>query len=590
MMTVTSVNLRPPAFRQARIKPSSLWELAVFAVVFLAVATPLLFLVLGSFSEARLPAEFSLSRLGLTNYIKVWGDPGTYAVMSNTLAFALGSTVFGVLIAATLAWLVERTNIPGKVWIYAGVPMTLAMPGMLQAMAWVLLASPRIGFINKGLMDGFGLSSPPFNIYTMQGMIFIEGLRMVPTAFLMLVPLLRSMDPSLEEAAAMSGARPASALRKVTLGLMLPGLLAVTIYQFTSALEQFEVPGILGLPANIYVFSTKIYAVLHATSSLPAYGEANALGMLYLLVAVLSIYAYSRVITKSERFTVITGKGYRPRLLQLGRWRWPAFSLVLLYLALSTIIPFLLLAYVSFLPYLQAPSARAFAAMSWDNYVTVFETDRIGRTLWNTLVMTVTVATSVVIVSFLISMVVVRSKFWGRRVLDQLAFLPHAIPGMVMGLALLWVFLQIDKLGTGLFGSLTSLIIAFTIGYMSYGTRVMNAAVLQVHRDLEEAAKVSGAPQWRVFWRVFFPLLQPAFVGVWIWTVLHVVRSAGKPLILTSGAENEVLAVLIWNMWDQGSVEGAGAVGTLLMLALLVTSLVVRQFGFGRGAHIQEAR
>jgi iron(III) transport system permease protein len=228
--------------------------------------------------------------------------------------------------------------------------------------------------------------------------------------------------------------------------------------------------------------------------------------------------------------------------------------------------------------------------MSWDNYLTVFHTDRIGRTLWNTLVMTTVVATIVVVISFLISIVVVRSKFWGRKILDQLAFLPHAIPGMVMGLALLWVFLQVDKLGAGLYGSLASLIIAFIIGYMSYGTRVMNAAVLQVHKDLEEAAKVSGAPQWRVFWRVFFPLLQPAFVGVWIWTVLHVVRSAGKPLILTSGAENEVLAVLIWNMWDQGSIEGAAAIGTLLMLVLLVISLVVRLFGFGRGAHIQEAR
>ena len=589
-MTVTTVSLQSPAVWRTRIKPSSLWELAVFVIVFLAVVTPLMFLVLGSFSQARLPAEFSFSRLGLSNYIKVWGDPATYAVMSNTLWFALGSTTYGILIAATLAWLVERTNIPGKIWIYAGVPMTLAMPGMLQAMAWVLLASPRIGFINKGLMEVFGLSSPPFNIYTLPGMIFIEGLRMVPTAFLMLVPLLRSMDPSLEEAAAMSGARPASALRKVTLGLMLPGLLAVAIYQFTSALEQFEVPGILGLPANIYVFSTKIYAVLNATSSLPAYGEANALAMLYLLVAVLSIYAYSRVIAKSERFTVITGKGYRPRLLPLGRWRWPAFGLVLLYLALSTIIPFLVLAYVSFLPYLQAPSARAFGAMNWENYLTIFHTDRIGRTLWNTVAMTLTVATSVVIISFLVSMVVVRSKFWGRKVLDQLAFLPHAIPGMVMGLALLWVFLQIDKLGTSLFGSLTSLIIAFTIGYMSYGTRVMNAAVLQVHKDLEEAAKVSGAPQWRVFWRVFFPLLQPAFVGVWIWTVLHVVRSAGKPLILTSGAENEVLAALIWNMWDQGSIEAAGAIGTLLMLALLAVSLLVRQFGFGRGSQIQRPR
>ncbi len=589
-MTVATVDLEPVPVRRQRVQTSSLWQIAVFIVVVLGVVTPLLFLILGSFSQARVPSEFSVFNLGLSNYVKVWSDPATYAVLSNTIVFAGGSTAFGIVIAAGLAWLVERTNTPGKIWIYAGVPMTLAMPGMLQAMAWVLLASPRIGFINKGMMDVFGLSTAPFNIYSMTGMVFIEGLRVVPTAFLMLVPLLRSMDPSLEEAAAMSGARPSSTLRKVTLGVMLPGVLAVTIYQFTSALEGFEVPGILGLPAGIHVFSTKIYSVLHQTSSLPAYGEANALAMLYLFVAVISIYMYSRVIGKSERFTVITGKGYRPRVLQLGAWRWPAFGLALIYLALSTIIPFLVLAYVSFLPFLQAPSARAFAAMSWDNYETVFETDRMGRMLWNTVVMTVSVATAVMIFSFLISMIVVRSKFWGRKVLDQLAFLPHAIPGMVMGLALLWIFLQVDKLGVGLFGSLTSLVIAFTIGYVSYGTRVMNAAVLQVHKDLEEAAKVSGAPQWRVFWRVFFPLLQPAFVGVWIWTVLHVVRSAGKPLILTGGAQNEVLAVVIWNMWDQGYIESVGAIGTLLMLALLIVTLVVRRFGFGRGAHIQEAK
>jgi iron(III) transport system permease protein len=588
-MTATTADLQPAAICPQKIPTSSLWQFAVFLVVFLSVVTPLLFLILGSFSQARLPAEFSFFSLGLTNYNKVWSDPATYAVLSNTLSFATGSTVLGIVIAAGLAWLVERTNIPGKIWIYAGVPMTLAMPGMLQSMAWVLLASPRIGFINRGLMDVFGFSAAPFNIYTMAGMIFIEGLRTVPTAFLMLVPLLRSMDPSLEEAAAMSGARPATTLRKVTLGLMLPGLLAVTIYQFTSALEEFEVPGILGLPAGIYVFSTKIYTVLHSTSSLPAYGEANALAIVYLFVAVISMSMYSRVISKSERFTVITGKSYRPRVLRLGPWRWPAFGLVLIYLALSTILPFLVLAYVSFLPYLQAPSARAFAAMSWDNYETVFQTERMGRMLWNTFVMTVSVATAVVIMSFLISIVVVRSTFWGRKVLDQLAFLPHAIPGMVMALALLWLFLQIDKLGMGLFGSLTSLIIAFTIGYISYGTRVMNAAVLQIHKDLEEAAKMSGAPQWRIFWRVFFPLLQPAFVGVWIWTVLHVVRSAGKPLVLTAGAENEVLAVVIWNMWDQGYMEAVGAIGTLLMLGLLVITLVIRKFGFGRGAHIQEA-
>ncbi len=593
-MAVTSINLPPAsppvAFSLTKPRSSTLWQLAILAIVLLAVATPLAFLVLGSFSQARLPSEFSFAALGLANYAKVWGDPATYAVFSNTLIFAGGSTVFGIFMAAALAWLVERTNIPGKIWIYAGVPMTLAMPGMLQSMAWVLLASPRIGFINKGLMDVFGLTEAPFNIYSMTGMIFIEGLRVVPTAFLMLVPLLRSMDPTLEEAAAMSGARPASALRKVTVGLMLPGLIAVAIYQFTSALEGFEVPGILGLPAGIYVFSTKIYTVLYSTTSIPAYGEANALAMLYLGIAVVGMYMYSRVIAKSERFSIITGKGYRPRLINLGVWQWAAFGLVVLYLALSTIIPFLVLLYISLLPFVQVPSARAFSMMSWANYLNVFETDRMGRMLWNTLVMTTAVATAVVIVSFLISVIVVRSKFWGRKLLDQLAFLPHAIPGMVMGLALLWIFLQIDKIGIGLFGSLTSLVVAFTIGYMSYGTRVMNAAVLQVHKDLEEAAKISGAPEWRVFWRIFLPLLQPAFVGVWIWTVLHVVRSAGKPLILTSGGESEVLAVVIWNLWDQGYMESVGAIGTMLMLTLLVVTLLVRRFGFGRKAHIQEAK
>ena len=545
-MTSIDFGLPTPLRARAPASPSWVWETAVFVVVLLAVLAPILFLVLGSFSAARLPSEFTLSALTLRNYVKVWSDPSTYQILSNTLLFAGGSTVFGLVCAAGLAWLVERSDMPGKIWIYAGLPMTLAMPGMLQAMAWTLLVSPRVGFINKGLMAALGLQSAPFNIYSLPGMIFVEGLRTVPTAFL------------------------------------LPGLIAVTIYQFTSALEEFEVAGILGLPAGINVFSTKIYSVLHVTSSLPSYGEANALAMLYLLVAVVGVYAYGRAIGKAERFAVITGKAYRPRVHPLGQWRWPAAGAAMLYLALSVAIPFLVLLYVSFLPYVQSPSLRAFASMSWSHYAEVFQTEDLGHVLWNTVVMTVTVALAVIVLSFLISVVVVRSRFWGRRLLDQLAFVPHAIPGMVMGLALLWVFLKVDKLGTNLFGSLASVIIAFVIGYISYGTRVMNGAVLQIHKDLEEAAKMSGATQWRAFWRVFVPLLQPAFVGVGIWTILHVIRSAGKPLILTSGADSEVIAVTIWNLWDQGYIEMVGAIGTLLMLTLLTVTLLIRRFGFGR--------
>lgn len=563
------------------------WHVAVFLAVFVLVVTPLVMLILGSFSLAVLPTDISFSNMGLDNFEDVWLDPGTYAVFSNTFFYVTGATAFGVTTAAVLAWTVERTDIPGKIWIYAGVPMTLAVPSMLQAMAWVLMMSPRAGFVNTFLVETFGLSSAPFNIYSIGGMIFIEGLRLVPTAFLMLVPLLRSMDPALEEAAVMSGASPISAVRRVTLRLMAPGLTAVLIYQVMTALEVFEVPGVLGLPARIYVFSTKIYSILHTVGGIPEYGLANALGMFYLLLAVVATFLYLRVIAKAERFSIITGKGYRPRLFELGRWKPAVVALVVLYLSFSIILPFLILLFTSFLPYLQAPSWEAFASMTLINYQQLFNTKMIGTVMWNTFILVVVTSTAVVLFSFVISLVVVRSRFVARKFLDQLAFVPHAIPGIIMGLAFLWVFLQLDKWGIPGFGTVWAMALAFTVSYISYGTRTMNAAILQIHKELEEAAQISGAPPLRTVFRVFFPLLMPAFVGIWIWTMLHAVRTAGKPLILYEGAENQVLAILIWNMWDEGYVEAVGAIGALLIAGLLVVTIAVRYLGFGRGRHIQ---
>jgi iron(III) transport system permease protein len=588
-MTAIGVAQGVRAFAARRFSAMGLWHWIVFMTVCVAVLTPLTFLVLGSFSLAELPTEFSFATLGLENYEEVWWDPDTYRVFNNTVIYTTGATAVGITVAAGLAWLVERTNIPGKIWIYAGVPMTLAIPGMLQAMAWVLLLSPRIGFINRWIMAAFGLESAPFNIYSLEGMIIIEGLRLVPTAFLMLVPLLRSMDPALEEAAAMSGAHPRSTLRKVTLRLMLPGLLAVVIYQAMTALEVFEVPGILGLPSGIYVFSTKIYSILHSVSTLPAYGQANALAIIYVVIAVVATYLYSRVISHSERFTIITGKGYRPRELELGQWRWVAFAAVMVFLLASIILPFLVLLFVSFLPFLQQPTWAAFQSMTLEHYETLWRAPMIATVMKNTILMVVITSTLTVVASFLISLVIVRSKFWGRKVLDQLAFMPHAIPGIVMGLAFLWVFLQGSKLGIPLHGGIWAISIAFTVGFMAYGTRSMNAAILQIHKDLEEAAQVAGARHWRTMVRIFYPLMLPTFVGVWIWAMLHAVRQAGKPLVLYEGAENQVLAILIWNMWDEGNIEGVGAIGTLLIVGLLIITLGLRLMGFGRGAAIQKA-
>ena len=373
-----------------------------------------------------------------------------------------------------------------------------------------------------------------------------------------------------------------STLRKVSMRLLAPGLVAVMIYQAMTALEVFEVPGILGLPAGIYVFSTKIYTIIHSATFIPIYGQANALAMVYLAIAVVTTYFYARMIGRSEKYTIITGKGYRPRQMDLGSWRYPALVLVVVYLLLSVVLPFLVFLYTSFLSYLQVPSWKVLNQLTLQNYYFLSDYGDVGSALKNTVIMVVVTATATTALSFFISLVVVRSKFWGRRLLDQLAFVPHAIPGIVMGLAFFWVFLKLDFIP--IYGTIWAISIGFTVNFISYGTRSMNASILQIHKELEEAAYLSGAPPWRTLWRVFFPLMLPTFVGVWIWVVLHAVRIAGMPLMLYEGPKNQVLAILIWNMWDDGYIGAVGAIGTLLMISLLLLTLLVRFVGFRRHA------
>lgn len=555
----------------------------MLGVVVLLTIVPLVSLVTGAFSLARMPNEFSLDNLGLDNFYEVWVVQRVDRVMLNTLIFTVGSTVFGVGTAVLLAWLVERTDMPGKLWIYAGVPLALAVPGILHSISWVLLASPRAGFINRVWMQLADTRTPLFDIYTMGGLIFAEGLRLVPVAFLMLVPLFRSMDPALEEAAATSGAGPLSTTRKITFRLLLPGLLAVTIFQAVSALESFEVPGILGLPVNLQVFSTRVYSIISNIGTIPAFGQANALALFYLAVALAISYFYLDLVRRSERYAIVTGKGYRPRQSRLGPWRLPAVILTVLFLVVTIVLPFLVLVYVSLVGYLRQPSWEALQTFSMEHYEAVFAQPRLQQVLVNTLLMTVLTATVVTILSFIVAYIVVRTRFVARYLLDILSFLPHSIPGIVLGLAIFWFMLQLDSLlGTRSFGSIHSLVIGFTVLFLSYAVRAMSVAMIQVHRDLEDAARVSGASPLRVALRVFMPLLLPTLAGVWIYVALISVRLVSLPLILSHGNSNEVLAVLIWRLWDNGEVNAVGAIGVILMVSMFALAVSLRLVGFGR--------
>lgn len=553
----------------------------VLMVLAALVIAPLFSLVAGAFSLSRLPNEFSLDNIGFDNFYAVWVEQRIDKVIWNTVIYVFGATLFGIVTAALLAWLVERTDMPGKMWIYAGVPIGIAVPGILHAIAWVLLLSPRSGFINRAYMDFFESTTPLFDIYTMGGLIFAEGLRLVPVAFLMLVPLMRSMDPSLEEAAAASGASPFRATRRVTLALLLPGVLAISIFQAITAMENFEIPGILGMPVNLHVFSTRVFNLIDNIGTIPAFGQANAAAVFYLVIALVISFFYLRLVRHSERYSIITGKGYTPRKFRLGRWRKPALVLSILFLFITIVLPFLVLLYVSFINYLRPPSLDAFMSMTTRHYEKVFNQPRVVRTLINTILVTLLTATSVTIISFVIAYIIVRTRFAGRYALDMLSFLPHSIPGIVLGLALFWLFMQFDQLtGAQTFGSIYALVLGFTILFLSYAVRAMSVAMIQVHPDLEDAAKLSGAPPWRIALRIFGPLLMPTLVGIWIYVAMLSVRFISLPLILSQGGSNEVLGVMIWSLWDNGNISSVGAIGIMLMTFMFALALLMRTVGF----------
>lgn len=545
------------------------------------VIAPIFSLVAGAFSLSRLPNEFSLDNIGFDNFYAVWIEQRIDRVIWNTVVYVVGATIFGIFTAAVLAWLVERSDMPGKMWIYAGVPLGIAVPGILHAISWVLLLSPRSGFVNRAYMDLTGSAVPLFDIYTMGGLIFAEGLRLVPVAFLMLVPLMRSMDPSLEEAAAASGASPMRATRRITLALLLPGVLAISIFQAITAMENFEIPGILGMPVNLHVFSTRVFNLIDNIGTIPAFGQANAAAVFYLVIALIISFFYLRLVRHSERYSIITGKGYTPRKVQLGRWRKPALALALVFLFVTIVLPFLVLLYVSFTNYLRPPSWEAMTSLTTRHYETVFNQPRVLRTLINTILVTLLTATSVTIVSFIIAYIIVRTRFAGRYALDMLSFLPHSIPGIVLGLALFWLFMQFDQLtGARTFGSIYALVLGFTILFLSYAVRAMSVAMIQVHPDLEDAAKLSGAPPWRIALRIFGPLLLPTLVGIWIYVAMLSVRFISLPLILSQGGSNEVLGVMIWSLWDNGNISSVGAIGIMLMGFMFALALVLRFVGF----------
>ena len=541
----------------------------LLVLLVIMVGVPLVMVVLMSL-RSGFPGEGG--PLTLANFVVVYGSPSTYKILLNTLWFALGTVVVALAFAVPLVWLLNRTDIPFKNTIYVLMTVGILVPVFLRTIAWILLLSPRIGMVNQWAMQLFNLDHPVVSLYNIPGMAFIQGVSFVPSAFFMLAAAYQTMDPSLEEAAYTAGVSKFQTFLRINVPITWPAIAGVMVYLFMSAIAVFEVPAIIGFPARILVLSASIFTSTNPPTGLPNYGIAGAYGAVMLASGLILAFFYVRLVQHGRKYTVITGRGYRPRQIALGKWKWAALAFAFLYLCIEVFIPFLVLLWASLLPHLQLPSAEAWAQISLNNFLTIFDfVDPLP--FINTAILMIAVPTATMFLSVLVSWVVVRTQVSFRGSLDTIAFLPHAIPSILLGVGLAYLSLAY-RVYFPVYGTIIIIAIAHTISWIAYGTRTTNGVMIQVHRELEEAGKVAGASTARVLGRIVLPLIASGIFNSWIWISMLAYREVTMALTLGT-RKNVVISTIVWQFWGSGWVPQVAALGVILvMFAVVVVGLL----------------
>lgn len=555
---------------------ADVWPALMFVIVIGASVIILaeLVIVMGlSFVEGDLYAK--ALKYGFGNYTEVFSDRFTAEVILNTLQFSAVTVAVALAFGLPAAWLVSRTDLPAKTLLFTLMTIGLLIPGFTTAMGWLFLLHPKVGLINAALIGLFDLGQAPFNIANMIGMGFVQGLNLAPIAFIMTAAVFRAMDPALEEAAYMSGANYRKTGWMITLRLAWPGILAASIYMFTIGFAAFDVPAIIGWGNRKYTFSTYLLVLLQSSDGLPKYGLVAALGTVIVGLAALLTWWYNKVQQRARQYEVVGGKNYRPRVFALGRWTWPTWAFIAIYFILSKLLPLLVLVWSSLLPFLQLPSAAALAMVSFNNFSKINLSLAASATI-NTLILVFLVPTLALALSLAFSWIVLRSKKSGRSLFDFVAFLPHAVPNVVFAVAALLVALFVIDAVVPIYGTIWILLVVFVVDRISYGTRMTNGGLIQMNRELDESAYVSGATTFGVLRSVLLPLLAPALTYAWLWIAIMTFRELTLAAMLTT-YDNMTLAVLIWGLWASGSQGTASAVG-LIMLAAMAPMIALYWF------------
>lgn len=531
--------------------------LLVALVLGYLVIPPLFFILYTSFVGERGAAAGAFTLDHFLNIIASLSEIQT--LLWNSFAFSVGSAGFALVMGTLLAWLAERTNAPFRTAAYVSAFLSFGIPGIIKVIGWILLLGPKAGMLNVALAEWTGID-PFFNLFSLSGMIFIEGLLWTPVVFLLMATPFRAMDPSLEESATVFGGSGWQVFRRVTLPLAVPSLLAVLLLTFVRSLEAFEIPALIGIPAGVDVLTTQIYLQIKG-GFFPKYGAASAYSILLMALVGLALIPYYRVTRHSYKFTTVTGKGFRPRRIDLGRWRWLG-GFLLLFLPLVQVMPLGALVWASLLPYAKQPSSDALTLVSLNNYWSAFRDGTILGSVLNSLAVSVSAATATVMITFIASWLVVRTKIRSRWALDQLAMVPLVFPGIVLGVAVLKMYLTVPL---PVYGTIWILVFAFMTRYLPYSMRFSYAGLLGIHRELEESAEVCGATWMQAARNIVVPLMLPALFAGWIYIFLITIRELSVALLLYSPG-SQVISVTIWELWENGHV------GELAAFSLVITT------------------
>ena len=532
------------------------------------------------------------------NLLDIYSSGGFTDTMIDTSIFVGGSVLVSLVLGFIFAWLTERTNLPYRNFFFVLIMMPAIMPGIVRAQAWLLMLSPKNGIFNqliRFIIPFFG-DSGPINPFSFPGMILVQGLGGVTFFFLLLGAVLRNMDGALEEASRTAGGNTLQTLRRVTLPILLPGILAVLMLNLIITMGQFEVPLLLGLGAGANILSLRIWAALSLSPiGLPEYGTAAAYAVNFLAITYSLFYFYSRLTKQANKYATVTGKGYRPARLRLGGWKYPAIALLFAYLIITFVIPLFALFWQSLFPFFRAawPPAIAWTNLvehgSLDSYRVVLRDPQFLGGLWRTFFVSAASATIAVGLGTIIAWVGVRGKRGlVNRGLDIFASSSVAIPATVAAFGFFIFYIVIGR-WVPLFGTVWILVLAYSFR-TSVGYRNSYSGILQINRELEEASMASGASQLSTFRRIILPLLLPHVVAAWLLLFLLGSHEFTIALFLADDDSLTLPVVLFNRIGGAGTLaapEQAAAMGVLFTVLVAVLAVGVRLFVARRGVQQQ---